>query len=199
MKGTIKDSIGLPFTIFRGRDAIDYAEADCMEARPVSPEEQDWSIKLFHAGLSEGTQVKLLFSRPGFSLTWVWFKSGFPLPRHSHDADCTYFIVAGSLRIGTEELGPGDGFFVGKDVPYTYTAGPEGVELLEMRTANHFDIKLLAGSNPAWWEKALGTLIAAQDRWAGEAPPSGLAIATTQDPRAEPPPGADKLKFKALS
>jgi hypothetical protein len=199
MKATIKDSIGLPFTIFRGRDAVDYAEADCMEARPVSPEEQDWSIKLFQAGLSEGTQVKLLFSRPGFSLTWVWFKSGFPLPRHSHDADCTYFIVAGSLRIGTEELAAGDGFFVGKDVPYTYTAGPEGVELLEMRTANQFDIKLLAGSNPAWWEKALSTLVAAQDRWAGEAPPSGLDIATTGEPAAEPSPGADKLKFKALS
>lgn len=199
MKGTIKDSIGLPFTIFRGRDAVDYAEADCMEARPVSPEEQDWSIKLFQAGLSEGSQVKLLFSRPGFSLTWVWFKSGFPLPRHSHDADCTYFIVAGSLRIGTEELAAGDGFFVGKDVPYTYTAGPEGVELLEMRTANAFDIKLLAGSNPAWWEKALVTLVAAQDRWASEAPPSGLDIATTGEPMAAPSPGADKLKFKALS
>lgn len=199
MKATIKDSIGLPFTIFRGRDAVDYAEADCMEAQPVSPEEQAWAIKLFQAGLSEGTQVKLLFSRPGFSLTWVWFKSGFPLPRHSHDADCTYFIVAGSLRIGTEELAAGDGFFVGKDVPYTYTPGPEGVELLEMRTANAFDIKLLAGSNPAWWEKALTSLVAAQERWAAEPSPSGLGIATTGEPSAEPSPGADKLKFKALS
>jgi quercetin dioxygenase-like cupin family protein len=199
MKGTIKDSIGLPFTIFRGRDAVDYAEAECMEAQPVSPEEQTRSIKLFQAGLSEGTQVKLLFSRPGFSLTWVWFKSGFPLPRHSHDADCTYFIVAGSLRIGTEELAAGDGFFVGKDVPYTYTAGADGVELLEMRTANAFDIKLLAGSNPAWWEKALGTLVAAQGRWAEEGPPSALGIATTGGSGDESPPGADKLKFKALS
>lgn len=199
MKRTVKDSIGLPFTIFRGRDAVDYAEAECMEAQPVSAEEQDWSIRLFKAGLSEGTQVKLLFSRPGFSLTWVWFKSGFPLPRHSHNADCTYFIVAGSLRIGTEELDAGDGFFVGKDVPYTYTAGPDGVELLEMRTANTFDIRLLAGNNPAWWEKALGTLVAAQDRWAGEGPPSGLDIATTGEPAAAPSPGAEKLKFKALS
>lgn len=199
MKGTIKDSIGLPFTIFRGRDAVDYAEAECMAAQPVSAEEQAWSIRLFQAGLSEGTQVKLLFSRPGFSLSWVWFKSGFPLPRHSHDADCTYFIVAGTLRIGTEELGPGDGFFVGQDVPYTYTAGPDGVELLEMRTANQFDIKLLAGSNPAWWEKALETLVAAQPRWAEEGPPSDLGIATVGTAGAEPPPGADKLKFKALS
>ena len=176
MKGTVKDSIGLPFTIFRARDAVDYSEAECMEAQPVSAEEQAWSAKLVEAGLLEGTSVKLLFSRPGLSLSYAWFKSGFPLPRHSHDADCAYFIIAGSLRIGTEELGPGDGFFVGKAVPYTYTPGPQGVEVLEIRTANRFDIKLLAGSNPASWEKALANLIAAKPDWSDQAPPSGMTV-----------------------
>ena len=44
----------------------------------------------------------------------------FPCPATVHNADCLYFIVAGSLRLGSEELGPGDGFFLGVDVPYTY-------------------------------------------------------------------------------
>jgi hypothetical protein len=176
MKGTVRDSIGLPFTIFRARDAIDYAEAGCMEAQPVSADEQAWSAKLIDAGLLEGSSVKLLFSRPGLSLSYAWFKSGFPLPRHSHDAECTYFIIAGSLRIGTEQLGPGDGFFVGKNVPYTYTPGPEGVEVLEIRTADRFDIKLLAGQNPASWEKALSGLLAAKETWPEQTPPSGLKI-----------------------
>jgi hypothetical protein len=177
MAGTVKDSIGLPFTIFRARDAIDYADAKCMEAQPVSAEEQAWSGKLVEAGILEGSSVKLLFSRPGLSLSYAWFKSGFPLPRHSHNAECTYFIIAGSLRIGTEELGPGDGFFVGPNVPYTYTPGPDGVEVLEIRTADRFDIKLLAGKNPAYWEKALSALLVAKDSWPEQtAPPSGLQV-----------------------
>jgi hypothetical protein len=173
MKGTVKDSIGLPFTIFRARDALDYAEAECMTPQPLGDSELEWSARLAEAGMLEGSTVKLLFSRPGLSLTYVWFKSGFPLPRHSHDVDCGYFIIAGALRIGTEELGPGDGFFVGKNVPYTYTPGQEGVEVLEIRTANQFDIKLLS-SNPAWWEKALSGLMGARAKWPEERPPSGV-------------------------
>jgi hypothetical protein len=173
MKGTVKDSIGLPFTIFRARDALDYAEAECMTPQPVSDEQLHWSMKLTEAGMLEGSTVKLLFSRPGLSLTYVWFRSGYPLPRHSHDVDCAYFIIAGGLKIGTEELGPGDGFFVGKDVPYTYTPGPDGVEVLEIRTANRFDIKLLA-NNSAWFEKALANLMTARESWPEEAPPSGV-------------------------
>jgi hypothetical protein len=170
-----KDSIGLPFTIFRAKEALDYAEAECMTAGPVSDTALHWSQQLTEAGMLEGSTVKLLFSRPGLSLTYVWFKSGYPLPRHSHDADCAYFIIAGSLKIGVEELGPGDGFFVGKDVPYTYTPGPEGVEVLEVRTANLFDIKLLA-NNPAWWDKALATMAGVRGTWAEETPPSGMKV-----------------------
>ena len=175
-KTVVRDRIGLPFTIFRARDALDDHEAGIMIPAPVGAAEAAGGAKLVEAGVLEGTTVKLLFSRPGLSLTYVWFKSGFPLPRHSHDADCAYFIIAGSLRIGTEELGPGDGFFVGKDVPYTYTPGENGVEVLEVRTANEFDIKLHAG-NPAWWDKALENLLANRDSWPDQAtPPSGLKV-----------------------
>jgi hypothetical protein len=89
---------------------------------------------------------------PGFSLTYVWFKSDFPLPRHSHQMDCAYYIVGGSLQIGGDVLGKGDGFFVPANMPYTYIAGPKGVEVLEFRQHACHDIRLMA-DNPAFWEK----------------------------------------------
>lgn len=165
-----------PFAIYRARDAVDYAEGGPMQVQPMSAVEAEGSRQLIEAGFLDGAQVKLLFERPGMSLTWCWFKSGYPLPRHSHSADCLYFILAGSLRIGSEELGAGDGFFLGEDVPYAYVPGPEGVEVLEFRNSDRYDFRMLA-SNPAYWEKALANLLAAKPAWPDQpAPPSGLRI-----------------------
>lgn len=178
-RGSIRDSIGLPFTLFRARDAVDYAEAGVMHPAPDDTPEPQVSTLIAQAtddGILEGSTVRLMFSRPGLSLTHVWFKSGYPLPRHSHDADCLYFIIAGSLRIGAEELGPGDGFFVGADVPYAYVPGEAGVEVLEFRTSDSFDIKVLA-NNPTWWEGALKRLAEHRPNWAAQRhPPSGIAF-----------------------
>lgn len=165
-----------PFEIFRASDARDYDPTGPMRMAETSDAEMAGMTAMAEAGLTEGSKVKLLHSRPGMSLTYTWFKSGFPLPLHSHSADCLYFIVAGSLRIGTEQLGPGDGFFLGTDVPYTYVPGDEGVEVLEFRTSNSFDFKSL-GRTAAYWGKAVKNLHAARDNWDTEtAPPSGLKI-----------------------
>ena len=164
-----------PFAIFRARDAVDYSEDGVMYVDQSTPVEFSGTSELGAEGFMDGSQVKLLFQRPGMSLTYVWFKSGFPLPRHSHNADCLYFIVAGNLRIGVEELGPGDGFFLGVDVPYTYVPGDKGVEVLEFRTSNHFDFKMLGGT-PAFMEKAVETLRAKRDEWPKETTPSGLKV-----------------------
>jgi hypothetical protein len=165
-----------PFEIFRASDARDYTEAGPMAPKPMTDVEMAGSAALSEHGFMDGNKVKLVYSRPGMSLTYCWFKSGFPLPQHSHDADCLYFIVAGSLKIGKEELGPGDGFFLGSDVPYSYVPGPEGVEVLEFRTSDAFDFRMLA-KNPAYWTKALDNLKAAHPNWADEkAPPSGLDV-----------------------
>ena len=77
----------------------------------------------------------------GMSLVDIWFPPGFLLPRHSHSADCLYYIIEGSLIMGTRELGPGDGFFVPADQPYAYRAGSLGVKLLEFRHSTAFDTK----------------------------------------------------------
>jgi hypothetical protein len=164
------------FQIFRARGAVDYAADVPMTVVPPTATEAAGMQQLAEHGLTEGSQVKLLYSRPGMSLTYCWFKSGYPLPRHSHSADCLYVIVAGALKIGTEQLGPGDGFFLGADVPYSYVPGEAGVEVLEFRTSDRFDFKALA-NNQAYWDKTLANLLAAKVKWPAEtAPPSGISV-----------------------
>lgn len=160
--------------IFRAADAPSFNEIDVMSVEGVTPELGDTFARLIDAGFHEGETVKLLFSAPGFSLTYAWFKSRFPLPRHSHDADCLYYVVGGSLTLGSEVLGKGDGFFVPADGAYAYTPGPDGVEVLEFRTAERFNIRFLVG-NPAFWSKALATIEAERGAWAVQHPPSERA------------------------
>jgi hypothetical protein len=161
------------FAIFRAKDAVGAADMTCMTYEPVSPLIADAARRAEAAGAYAGTDMKLLFAVPGFSLTYVWFKSDFPLPRHSHNVDCLYYILGGSLKFGQEELGAGDGFFVGRDVPYTYKAGSMGVEVLEFRAAHVFNIKVLA-NNPAFWDMAIETVRSRQGEWAHEARPAEL-------------------------
>jgi hypothetical protein len=170
------DRTAPPFQIFRAADARDYAADGPMHMGEIRPADAAGLSALAEAGFTEGGMVKLLYSRPGMSLTYCWFKSGYPLPLHSHSADCLYFVVAGSLKIGTETLGPGDGFFLGTDVPYAYVPGDAGVEVLEFRTSDGFDFQAL-GKTKTYWDKALASLLAAKDRWPEEtAAPSGLKV-----------------------
>lgn len=152
------------FQIFRASEAPTLAEAGCMTVEPISPVQREGMDKLVAAGFGDGEEIRVLVDIPGFSLTHVWFKAGFPLPLHSHDADCLYYIVAGSLRLGTEDLGPRDSFFIPADVPYTYRPGPEGVELLEIRQKGRFNFVNLA-KGAAFWERAAADAAALRDDW----------------------------------
>ncbi len=139
--------------IFRADDARPLEETDIMSLPEFTPEQLEGMAGMHQPDRARGDEVKVLVNLPGFSLTHVWFKKDYPLPRHSHDADCLYYIIAGSLRLGTEELGPRDSFFLPADVPYTYTPGPDGVELLEFRHATQFDFKLLV-KGESFWKRA---------------------------------------------
>ena len=125
---------------------------------------------LAEAGLGDGAESRLVFEAPGFSLIHVWFKSGFPLYRHSHGPDCLYEVIAGSLQIGEEVLRKGDGFFLPAGTPYTFAVGDEGVEVLEFRNEPLRD-SVVHANNPAFWEKAAETITAHRERWATEARP----------------------------
>ncbi len=100
------------FRIFRAKDAPGLMEAGCMAVEPFTPVQRAGMDKAREAGYLEGDEIKVLVDIPGFSLTHVWFKPGYALPLHSHDADCLYYIIAGSLSLGTEELGERDSFFI---------------------------------------------------------------------------------------
>lgn len=166
----------LRFAIFRAADAVDLEASGVMTAAAPTQAQLEGIAQVAEAGMNAGHHTRLLFAAPGFNLAYAWFKSGFPLPLHSHDSDCLYYIVGGSLKLGTEMLTAGDGFFVGADVPYTYTPGETGVEVLEFRTTDKFDIKLLA-RNAAFWAKAAATAREKLDVWPEErVPPSGLVV-----------------------
>jgi hypothetical protein len=52
--------------------------------------------------------------------------------------------------MGTRILKAGDGFFIRADAPYTYTAGPDGVEVLEFRASTGFDMKVFDQTVERW-------------------------------------------------
>jgi quercetin dioxygenase-like cupin family protein len=127
-------------------------------------------------GQSNGSITKILFrqaSDTGISVLHVWQKPGKVTPRHSHDSDCLYYVIAGELRLGNRSLGPGQGFFVPGGHPYNVTAGPHGAELLEIRPrATSFDMQLRDQSEEYWAGFAAGVR-ASQDDWNGaDVPPS---------------------------
>ena len=97
----------------------------------------------------------------GFSLVSIDFPPGFLLPRHSHSADCLYYVVGGGVIMGARALGPGDGFFVPAEQPYAYRAGPEGVKLLEFRHRTAFDTKFYEKDTARFRAKAEASLVAA--------------------------------------
>jgi mannose-6-phosphate isomerase-like protein (cupin superfamily) len=120
-----------------------------------------------------GAAALTLFSMPTLHVSYVWFKSGYPLPLHSHDTDCYYLVIAGSMKVGSEELRKGDGVLIPGGAPYTVSPGEEGVEFLEMRTSPDYDTHYRAKTD-AYWDRVAETRRARKSIWAGEKAPYGL-------------------------
>ena len=120
-----------------------------------------------------GATALTLISTPALHVSYVWFKSGYPLPLHSHDADCYYLVIAGSMRVGTEVLGRGDGVLIPGGAPYTVIPQDDGVEFLEMRTASDYDTHYRA-KNDGYWDRVADIRRASKARWAAEEAPYGL-------------------------
>lgn len=121
--------------------------------------------RLAELGGYEGADVRVLFCSAGMSLTYAWFKPNYMLPMHSHNSDCLYYVIAGELTMGRETISAGDGFFLPANAWYSYSAGPEGVEILEFRSAEAFHFRARGGI-PKHWERLAETYRQNRGRWA---------------------------------
>jgi hypothetical protein len=162
------------FTIFRQAEIPPLTEEQFYGGAVATPEQRDSMDKMLAAGWADGEETRIVFNGPGFALVHAWFKAGYPLPLHSHSADCLYFVVSGSLSLGTEQLEAGDGFFVPANAAYTYTPGPDGVEVLEFRHTTMIDFRILA-RGAGFWSKGLERVVEHQADWKTAKRPSRAA------------------------
>ncbi|MFA5883830.1 MAG: cupin domain-containing protein [Acidimicrobiia bacterium] len=158
--------------IYRATDAVDLQKTDFMATPTMTDEVREQLTGAITAGSGVGAEVTVLVRQSdeegGFSLVHCWFKADYPLPRHSHDADCMYYVISGEAHLGNQVLKAGDSFYIPADAPYVYNAGPDGVEVLEIRhnTAS-FDMKILE-QPAARWQALVDTTNANRDRWTAE-------------------------------
>jgi quercetin dioxygenase-like cupin family protein len=145
--------------LFRGKDAVPLAESGAMSPMVFDPEDMN---ALAADGprsplIALGIQDMLVFrgeGEHGFSLVRAWFGPHYVLPRHTHSGDCLYYIVEGSITMGSQQLAAGDGFLVPSDAPYGYEAGPDGAVVLEFRSETSFDVKFVSGQLKRWQRMA---------------------------------------------
>ena len=129
--------------------------------------------KIYSGGNSGGAMAVTLFSSPTMHVSYVWFKSGYPLPVHSHDVDCFYQIFAGSMRVGKDVLEKGDGVMIPAGTPYTVTPGEQGVEFFEFRSGEDYDTYYRAKTD-SYWDRVAATHVERKAIWAEEKAPYGL-------------------------
>jgi quercetin dioxygenase-like cupin family protein len=160
-------------SIFRAEEAVPLLETDFMSMPEMNDEQLAAGAPEIYMASAPGTDVRVAVRQTpeegGFSILHVWFKGDYPVPRHTHDADCLYYIVSGSAILGAQTLRTGDGFFIPKGAPYGYTAGPDGVELLEIRHGvQQFDIQILE-NNASRWAAMADTIASHRERWEADA------------------------------
>jgi mannose-6-phosphate isomerase-like protein (cupin superfamily) len=165
------------FTITRGKNAHPHmgrkqrgADAPGFELHPAILRGMQQFRETADCG---GATAVTLFATDALHVSYVWFQSYYPLPLHSHDIDCYYLIIAGSMKVGTETLEKGDGVFIPGGSPYTVNPGEQGVEFIEMRTSPDYDTHYRAKTD-AYWDRVAETRRARKEIWAVEPAPYGL-------------------------
>lgn len=142
-----------------GPPAEDYV--DVVPNGPVAAKGLEMAAE---AGMGDGGKFNMLYMGDDFTLLQAWMKPGYPLPLHTHNTDCVYFVSRGSMKMGTVELNPGDGVFMPAGTPYTVTPGEDGVEFIEFRPQGNYDMQVIS-KNQAFWDKALTTIGEKREAW----------------------------------
>lgn len=155
------------------------AEGTPLEPDMMYPEGLEGSVmagfaRAEEAGMHEGHRLRCLYRSPlpdGPSLCHMWLKSGFITPRHKHDTNCIYYVLAGELKLGNASAGKGEGVFVPEGTIYSIEAGPLGLEVLEFRTDTKFNV-FYTGNDEANWDRIVDAVSGNVVDWAGQPPPS---------------------------
>jgi quercetin dioxygenase-like cupin family protein len=136
------------------------------------------------AGGDVGSISRLLFRQAGeegMSILQAYLKPGLSIPRHTHDADCCYYIVYGELWMGNRVLRQGDGVFVPAGHSYTVAAGEDvGAEFLEIRpTRTSFDMQVREDTDEKW-DQLINDSAARSEEWSRETDcPSRATVVNT--------------------
>jgi quercetin dioxygenase-like cupin family protein len=121
-------------TFFR-LDDVPWPELDGGGA--ASPDAPAPPRELVAAARRSGARRKFLArGEGGFHSQYSEFPPGFTVPRHSHDHDEMLVILAGTATMldGGPTLGAHDSMVLIGGYEYGFTAGPDGMKLLTIRT-----------------------------------------------------------------
>jgi len=154
--------------IYRAADAPNLAQTDFGARNEFGPHTELKEV-VAQLGAAAKTASRLLVHQSpeegGFSLVYLFFKPNFPLFRHRHENDCLYVVLSGTAKMGSQTLRAGDSFFVPAQAPYAYTAGPDGVEVLEIRhNADRFTV-IFADNPSSRLEEAKAAIEDNAERW----------------------------------
>jgi len=119
-----------PATLVRGRDVA----WDDMRPEPGVPQPP---AELVARAQRDGARRKrLLRGEGGFFVNRSSLPPGFRIPAHEHDHDELLLVLAGGCRLDGDlgELGPDDAIAIRAGTRYGFTAGPEGMEFVTIRT-----------------------------------------------------------------
>ncbi len=61
------------------------------------------------------------------------FEPGSEVSVHAHEQDEIFYVVAGSMKLGKKEIGPGSSVFVAGNTLYSFGAGKDGLQVLNFR------------------------------------------------------------------
>jgi quercetin dioxygenase-like cupin family protein len=107
-------------------------------------EEIDWHVPMApgtdpeaaaEAGRRGAGRKFLAQGDSGFYAQVVRIPADFQAPSHSHDHAEIFMVLEGSCHFDDQQMGRLDMTVVAENAPYGFTAGPEGVIFLVVRTA----------------------------------------------------------------
>lgn len=158
--------------VFRWSDGVDLDDTTVMIQPVMDPPPGRGVLKA--VGAASGYVIKVLFGDPdsgGMSLIRAWYAPEYALPRHSHDVDCLYYVLSGEARLGNQVVPAGDGFFVPANAPYAYSAGPDGVDVVEFRATSSFGIHVTESLSR--WEQIAELARTHREEWVAQTAGAG--------------------------